>query len=74
MRINKQQLERLTALSDEKLWREIVALGKNFGATLPEKTPPHEELMKLRSIISGGKISLSDAAKILNEYKKGGGV
>ncbi len=74
MRINKQQLDRLVALPDDELWQQIVALGNSHGFKLPEKTPPHEELMKLRGIVNGGKISLSDAARILNEYRKGGGV
>ncbi|MBO5907763.1 MAG: hypothetical protein J6Q85_06410 [Clostridia bacterium] len=74
MRINKQQLEKLVALPDEELWKQIVAFGKGYGVTMPEKAPSHDELTKLRGIISGGKISLTDAAKILNQYRKGGGV
>ncbi len=74
MRINKQQLERLMELPDDALWREIVAIGGAHGFKLPEKTPTHDELMKLRSIANGKKINLSDAMKLLNEYRRGGGV
>ena len=39
--------------------------------TLPEKTPSHTDMQKLRGAVNGGgKISVSDAVKILNEYKR----
>lgn len=72
MRVNKEELARLAEKSDEELWREIRKLAKGHGFTLPEATPSRENIEKIRRAMLGvEKISLSDAAKIINSYKKG---
>lgn len=70
MRINKDELERLTRLSDDKLWEEIIKMGEAHGFNLPKTAPPHNELMKLRELVSGAKISVGDAYKILNTLRR----
>ena len=71
MKFNKEQLKKLAERPDEELWREIFLMAKSHGYTLPEQTPRHEDIEKIRRALSGcEKISLSDAAKIMNAYKK----
>ncbi len=72
MRINKEELKRLAEKPDAELWREIILMAKSHGYSLPEATPKHEDIEKIRRALSGSeKISLTDAAKIMNSYKKG---
>lgn len=71
MKIDKEQLKSLAKKSDADLWSEILSIAKKHGYSLPEKAPKHEDLEKIRRALSGAeKISLSDAAKIMNSYKK----
>jgi hypothetical protein len=71
MKISKEQMKILAGKSDAELWQEIQAIAKRHGYTLPEGMPKHEDLEKIRRALSGlEKISLSDAAKIINNYKK----
>lgn len=69
MRINKEKLNELLSKSDDDLWREIVSVAAKHGYKLPSATPPHSDLEKLRSTVSGPKINVSDALKLLNSYK-----
>jgi hypothetical protein len=46
-------------------------MADSYGFKLPEKTPAHSELEKLRSAVNGTKLNLSDALKLLNNYRKG---
>ncbi len=71
MRIDKAQLEAIAALPDDKLWATVVSMAKGYGFALPEKTPPHEELEKLRGAVNADKINVSDAMRVLNSYRKG---
>ena len=71
MRINKEQLENLAKLPDDKLWAEIVKVGRAHGFSLPEATPPHSDLERLRGAVTGAKLNLGDAMRVLNSYKKG---
>ena len=58
-------------MSDRELWVQIRTIAKGYGITLPENTPPKEELDKVRGLMNGGgKINIADAYKILNQYKK----
>lgn len=72
MRIDKTQLEAIAALPDDKLWTTVVGMAKNYGFSLPEKTPSHEELEKLRSMVNAEKINVSEALRLLNNYRKRG--
>ncbi len=73
MRINSEKLSELAALPDDRLWAEIVRMGKNFGYSIPERTPPHSDMERIRSAITGSKINLGDAMQLLRMYGKGGG-
>lgn len=70
MKIDKSRLEALAALPDDALWQEVLKMAGSYGYNLPKSTPPHEELEKLRSLVRGTKINLSDAMKLLNDYKR----
>lgn len=71
MKINKQQLAALAALPDEALWQEIVTMGAKHGIKIPTEPPSHEELLRLRGIISDpDKLRMSDAIRAVNDYKK----
>ena len=71
MKINKEKLEALCALGDEELWREIRTIASTYGFSLPEGTPPHSEMQKMRDAVSGGvKINLSEALRIINNQRR----
>lgn len=71
MRFDKEKLAELIALPDDELWRTIVSIGKTHGFTLPPKTPPHEDLDKLRKIAKdGAKMNVTAAMRILSKYAK----
>ncbi len=71
MKINLEGLRALCALSDEELWREVRGIAAKHGLNLPEQTPPHSEIEKMREAVSGGGgISLSDAMRLVNEYRR----
>ena len=70
MRFDRSQLEALASLPDDRLWEEVVKIAGRYGYTLPEKTPSHENIEKMREAVRGDKINLTDAAKILSQYKK----
>lgn len=72
MKFNKEQLDALLALPDDKLWAEIVSKARGYGFALPENTPPHAELEKLRSTVNGSSINVADALRLLKNYKKKG--
>ncbi len=72
MRLDKEKIEKLAKLPDDELWREVVAIARTYGIGLSEKTPPREEMEKMRATVMGGmKLSMSDAVRLINEYKKG---
>jgi hypothetical protein len=71
VKIDKEKLEALLGLSDDALWAEIVRLGKGYGFTLPEKTPPKDQLDKLRKTAGTNKINAVEAMKIIGAIRKG---
>ena len=71
MRLDRDKLIGMVSLPDDELWRMIVEIGKSHGFILPDKTPPHEELEKLRGIArDGAKMNVASAMRILSKYKK----
>lgn len=71
MRLDREKLINMVSLPDDALWKMVVEIGKSHGFTLPDKTPPHDELEKLRSIAKdGAKMNVANALKILNKYKR----
>ncbi len=72
MRLDRDKINALAALNDDALWEEIKKMTAEYSISLPEKTPPHEELQKLRSLFCDSeKINLFGAMKLLNNYKRG---
>ena len=70
MRFDKDKLNEMIALPDDELWRQVVEIGKTHGFTLPEKTPQHAELEKLRAIArDGSKMNVGMAMKMLMKYR-----
>ena len=70
MRFDKAKLEALAALPDDMLWAEVVRVAASFGYSLPEQTPPHTELEKMRNAVKSEKINPSEAMRVLNQYKR----
>ncbi len=72
MKINREKVMELAAKPDGELWCEVVKIAKSHGISLPEKTPPHEELEKLRGAVTGAKLNVGDALRIIDTYRKSG--
>ena len=70
MRFDREKLEALAALPDDRLWAEVVKIAEGFGYSLPKSTPPHSELEKLRSAARSERINVSEALRAINQYKK----
>ena len=73
MKFDKSQLEAIAALPDEQLWATVVGIAKGYGFNLPAKTPPHEDIERMRDAVRGDKINVGEAMRLLNSYKKGKG-
>ena len=70
MKFDKDKLNDLVSLPDDEFWRAVKDIGRSHGITLPEKTPAHAELEKLRSIArDGSKMNVGLAVKLLSKYK-----
>jgi hypothetical protein len=65
MKINSEKLRELAALSDSELWGEIRKMAQSFGQTIPERTPAHTEMERIRAALTGTQLNLSDAMQIL---------
>lgn len=73
MKIDKEKLRAISEKSDAELWQTISGIAKSHGYNLPEKAPGKDEMQKIRSIMqSPEKLSMKDAVKLMNEYKKRG--
>ena len=71
MKISQEKMEMLSKMNDSELWEQIRIIAKGYGINLPDKTPTHQEIEKVRGLINGtSKVSLADAYKIINQYKK----
>lgn len=71
MRIDKDKLTRLAQLDDKSLWDEIRRMAGGFNLTLPNAAPSGEDMRKIRSMLSCGRINPQDALKIMQSYKRG---
>ena len=73
MKINTEKLARLADLNDEELWQSMLGIANSHGQKINAPMPPHEEMERMRRIMRGEeRISLGEAMKILNSYKKKG--
>ena len=72
MKIDKSKLDALASLPDDKLWAAISSIAGTHGVNLPSKCPSSAELDKLRRALSElDRMSMIDALKIVNKYKRG---
>lgn len=71
MKLDKEMLKRMAEKSDDALWSDIYEMAKAHGYNLPKATPKHEDMERIRGAMRGSeKITLADAARIMNSYKK----
>lgn len=74
MRLDKESLEKMAALPDDQLWATVRKTAEAHGIALPNRTPKHEELDKLRAILKDTeKLSPIKAMKLINDYKRRSG-
>ncbi|MBO7303726.1 MAG: hypothetical protein J6V09_00690 [Clostridia bacterium] len=71
MKLDKEKLKQMAEKSDDALWAEIYEMAKAHGYTLPKAAPKHEDMERIRGAMRGSeKITLGDAARIMNSCKK----
>jgi hypothetical protein len=71
MKLNQEELKRLSSLSDKRLEEEIRRMAESKGLRLPGASPSHEDLEKLRALLSSENgFGLMDAMRYYNAYKK----
>ena len=71
MKIDQNVLTELTKLPDRELWLTLRTMAGEKGIKLPEATPPHETLDRLRATVKGnGGLRLGEAAAIISRYVK----
>lgn len=71
MRVNKEKLEALASLPDEKMWEEIKKMADGRGFSLPNEVPPRETMERIRRAMTGAeRLSLAEAARLMQKYKK----
>jgi len=71
LKIDKEKLSALAKLEDDALWAEIKTIAAQHGFKLPDATPSHDQLEKLRAAVCDtDKINLMGAMKIINKYRK----
>ena len=72
MKIDKSKLDALASLPDDKLWEAIGSIAGSHGLNLPKNPPNPEQINKLRQALTElDKMSMLDAMRILNKYKRG---
>lgn len=70
LKIDKEKLERMLSMTDDELWREIRTICERVRISVPTQTPPHDKLEELRTVARSGRISFSEAMRMLAEYKR----
>jgi hypothetical protein len=71
MKLNKSITDRLKNLTDDELWAEIRKMAAGYGLSLPDRTPSAGDLAKVRDALNIGEVNMTDAMRIVNEYKRG---
>ena len=73
MNFDPNAMKRLISLDDASLWGEICRIAAGAGITLAKNPPPHEEMEKLRQMMSGcGQADVATAMQTLARYRAGG--
>ena len=74
MKFNKARLEELGSMSDQALWETIKGIAVAYGIRLSDRAPTHDELERVRSMCRGDtKLSMMEALRLMNDYKRGDG-
>lgn len=74
MKFDKEKLHALASMPDDELWKEVLRIADSFGYSLPRDTPPHTDMEKMRSVMTAEKINVSEAMRLVNQYRKRGGI
>ncbi len=74
MKFSKEEMEKLAALPDDKLWCEIQKIASGYGLKLPPRMPPHDDLEKLRAFARGDKIPTAEMMRLVSKYRKEYGI
>ena len=73
MKLNRELMKEMSKKNDAELWDEIRRIAAEKGFSLKDIKPSHEDLEKVRSMLSGNeKINVADAMRLANKYKSGG--
>ena len=71
MKLDRETLLKLTEADDAALWETVRGIALAKGFRLPEATPPHETMDRLRATLSGnGTLSLGEAVRVIAEYRR----
>ena len=70
MKLDYERMKVYAKLPDTILWAQVVSLAAKHGITLPKKTPPKEDMARLRRIMTGEEqMNLTQAIALFKEYK-----
>ena len=71
MKLDRDTMEKLAASDDATLWQTVRGIAGEKGFRLPEATPPHETMERLRGTLSGnGTLSLGEAVRVIAAYRR----
>ena len=71
MKLDRETMAKLATADDAALWATVRGIALEKGFRLPEATPPHETLERLRATLSGnGTLSLGEAVRVIAEYRR----
>ena len=71
MKINKEKLKSLSALSDGALWKEIRTASEKFGFILPEAPPDEKDMAKIRSAMADAdKMGTMELLRLMSVFKQ----
>ena len=71
MKLDRETIAKLATADDAALWRTVRRIAGEKGFRLPEATPPHETMDRLRATLSGnGTLSLGEAVRVIAEYRR----
>ena len=71
MKLDQEKLKQLSSLSDEELMTEIRKMAEAKGLRLPQASPSHEDLSRLRALLTAeGGFGMLDAMRYYSAFKK----
>lgn len=71
MKIDKKTLSELSSMPDDALWQKIREIASTYGVRLGESVPTPTELEQVRNMCRGdSRLNMSQAVKLLNDYKR----